>query len=333
MTVQKAVGASPLRYVAAVGLVASILGRALAPALRGARQGLDRIIPYTDLAGSVASYLFAFAAIAMMVVQLSRTLQERRLGRAYRPMAMALGAAVLFLTAPALRHTLTERASIVTGASSGLLALVAVPQALRVGRTRALGVVLAAAGMAALLHLGGTTIAWYAGERAMYRLAVVARGLATADVAFDALGIATALAWLRTRDSKVNAWTTRLVLVVAFVVAWGAARGGSEGSPFWQLLAHRSIERLLVSPGPYVWLPLRYLLEAIAPLLGVVAVATRRQIAPVMGSLALVLLARPSTDVPLSALALALAALSAALTARDDRSMWAVVDGQLRPIG
>jgi hypothetical protein len=44
-----------------------------------------------------------------------------------------------------------------------------------------------------------------------------------------------------------------------------------------------------------------------------------------MGALALVLLARPATDVPLAALAVTLASLSAPLAAKDDKGMWAVL--------
>jgi hypothetical protein len=70
---------------------------------------------------------------------------------------------------------------------------------------------------------------------------------------------------------------------------------------------------------------LRFLLEACAPLLGAAALTARGQMPAIAGSLALALVARPATDIPLSALALVLAALSAPLAAKDDRGMWAVL--------
>jgi hypothetical protein len=321
-----------LRHVAIAGVAAVLLGRALAPALRGVREGMDRIIPYTDLAGSTATYVFAFTAIAAMIVQLGRTLQERRCGRLHRSVSLALGAGVLLLAAPSLRHALSERESIVLGATSGLLALIAAREALPVGRTRAVGLVLGMTGLAAVLHVAATSLAWYAGERALYRLALSARGLATAGVVFDTIAVLGALTWVSTRDRRLNTWTSRTCLLVAVFVVWAAARGVREAAPFWQLVAHRALDRLLSVPTPYVWLPLRLLLEATAPLLALVAIATRHQIPSVMGSMALILVARPTTDVPLSALAIALAALSIPLAAHDEKSMWAMIDGKLRPI-
>jgi hypothetical protein len=83
-------------------------------------------------------------------------------------------------------------------------------------------------------------------------------------------------------------------------------------------------------------MPYRYVLETCAPLLGVAAVFTRGQMPAVIGALALALVARPATDVPLSALALTLAALTTPLAARDDRGMWAVLianSGQRAALG
>jgi hypothetical protein len=210
--------------------------------------------------------------------------------------------------------------------ASGLLAVFASYEAIAVPRTRALGVLLVTAGVAALLHLGATVLAWHAGERALYRAAAVARLLATGSVLFDTLALLTGFAWLTTRASTATVWAARAALFGACVLAWGAARGGPhDGSPLWQIVTYRAVERLLVPPAPYVWIPYRYVLETCAPLLGMVALLARGQIPAVVGALALGLIARPTTDVPLSALALTLAALSTPLAARDDRGMWAVL--------
>jgi hypothetical protein len=130
---------------------------------------------------------------------------------------------------------------------------------------------------------------------------------------------------LATRNLGRTGWATRALLLLACVVTWGAGHGEADGAPLWQIVAHRGIERLLAQPVPYVWLPYRYLLEALAPLLALVAVGVRRQIPPIVAAFALVLIARPTTDIPLSALAFTLAALSTSLAAHDDRGMWAVL--------
>jgi hypothetical protein len=314
-----------VRPVAALGLVATALGRAVSPALRGVGDGMDQIIKTCDLLGDLATYLFAFAAMAATVAQLALTMRDRRFGSVYRSIATGLGSCVVLVVLPALLRNLPERASLVAAAASGLLALVAAREALFVPRTRALGVVLAACGLAALLHLSSAWLVAYAGERGLYRLVVVARGLATAAVGVDSLGLVTALAWLATRNRGLVSWGTRAALVVACVLTWGALQGGQDGGPLWELVAHRAVQRLLTLPQPYVWPPYRYLIEAFAPLLALVAIVVPRQIPAIMGALALVLLARPATDVPLAALAVTLASLSAPLAAKDDKGMWAVL--------
>jgi hypothetical protein len=72
------------------------------------------------------------------------------------------------------------------------------------------------------------------------------------------------------------------------------------------------------------------LLETSAPCLGAAALVARSQMPTLTGALALALIARPSTDVPLAAMALVLAALSAPLAACDDRGMWAALMAESR---
>jgi hypothetical protein len=276
--------------------------------------------------GGLASYLFAFIGLSAVIVELMLTFREKRFSMVYRVGATALGIVVVSLVAPAFREPLPERGSIAVALASALIAVLASYEAMAVPRTRALGVLLVTAGTAALLHIGATVLAWHAGEHALYRAAVVARVLATGSVLFDTIALLTGFAWLTTRTNLTTVWGARAALFVACVLAWGAARGGPhDGSPLWQTVTYRAVERVLAPPPPYVWIPYRYVLETCAPLLGLLAVLARGQMPAVMGAMALALIARPTTDVPLSALALTLAALSTPLAARDDRGMWAVL--------
>jgi hypothetical protein len=151
--------------------------------------------------------------------------------------------------------------------------------------------------------------------------------LAGGSVAFNAVAQFAALFWLTTRRKPETPWIARVALLVAFIVAWGALRGAREGAPLWEVLANRAVDRLMPNEPPALLvLPqLRTVLETCGPLLATAALAARGQMPAVTGAFALALLAGPSTDVPLSALALTLAALSASLAAHDDRGMWAVL--------
>ncbi len=328
----RAVAPQFVRQVASVAAVAFILGRAVAPALRGAREGLDDVIAKADLFGAFASYLFAFAGLSALILEIMVTFRERRFGPLYRVAATVLGVCIISLVAPAFREPLPERASIVAALTSGVLAILASREAIRVQRTRALGVLLLSAAAAALLHLSASLTAWYAGEHAFYRLAIFARVLATGSVFFDTLTLLTAFVWLATRPQKSTVWTARVALFIGCLIAAGAARsGGHESAPLWELVSYRALDRLLPLPMAFVWVPYRFVLEASAPLLAIAALLARGQMPAIAGSVALVLFARPSTDVPLSALALALAAVATPIAARDDRGMWAVLMANSHP--
>jgi hypothetical protein len=122
----------------------------VAPALRGAREGLDRVIAYADVLGAFATYLFAFAGLSSLVFGITLTFREKRFGPVYRVAASVLGVCVISLVAPAFREPLPERWSIVAALASGIVALMASREAIAVPRTRALGVLLVSAGSAAL---------------------------------------------------------------------------------------------------------------------------------------------------------------------------------------
>lgn len=312
--------------VAALGIVASVVGRAIAPALRGAGEGLDRLISFTNLAGSFSTYLFAFGGLFVLVLELGVTFREKKLAIAYRLAAAVTSACIVALVVFAFRAPLPERASVLAALASSVIALIAGWEAALVRRTRALGITLAGMAVAALFHLSSSLMAFYSSARGILRLATTARVLAAGSVLFDAGVILTVFVWLITRKRTATTWLARAALFLGCIVAWGALRGVRENAPFWQVLANRAVDRLIPSsPGALVWPAMRTLLETCAPMLGAAALAARGQMPAITGSLALVLIARPSTDVPLSALALTLAALSAPLAARDDRGMWAVL--------
>jgi hypothetical protein len=154
----------------------------------------------------------------------------------------------------------------------------------------------------------------------------LARGFGTASLAFDVLALLTALSWLATRRGSKMSWGTRIAIVGAFIVAWGAAKGGSDHADVWQIVAHRSLDRLLVLPTPLgIAQPFRYFVEAFAPMLAVVALCQRREMPGLAGGFALLLVARASPDIPLCGLGLAVAALAATLASKDERGMWAAL--------
>src|SRR4249919_1368351 len=73
-----------VRFTAVVGFFAFCVGRTISPALRGAREGLEKVIDSTDKAGLFASYLFALIGLIVMILAIMLTFRERKLTPVYR---------------------------------------------------------------------------------------------------------------------------------------------------------------------------------------------------------------------------------------------------------
>ena len=73
-----------LRTIALLLLLASIVSRGLAPALRGARAGIGRFIERTQFAGELLTQLAVFAGAMIAVRRAFATWRRRMLGLVYR---------------------------------------------------------------------------------------------------------------------------------------------------------------------------------------------------------------------------------------------------------
>jgi hypothetical protein len=115
--------------------------------------------------------------------------------------------------------------------------------------------------------------------------------------------------------------------------------GHDDAGPATVLLG-RALERLVTQPAPVIPASIQLFVAALAPLIALVALF-RRQVPPREGAdpsaprarlpaslgaaIALSLLVRDAPEMPLGALFLVIAGLSLALTADDDRGVWAAI--------
>ena len=315
------------RDVAVAALAATLVGRVVGPALHGARHGLDALIPWVDWVGAFATYVFAIMGVALLLRQITVVMQEQRLAAGPRIVASALAMVVVSLVLPAMLQTqgLPQGAKTVLATTAAAVALLGAREAASVPRSRALGVVLAAMAAAAVLHVAASWIFAYAGDRALYRLASMAHGFTAMSLLCSAVGLLTVLVWLSARNQARLTWSARIALVVTFMLAVGAMQGARDNAPFWQVLAYRALDRLHLqpeAPGPRV---LAYFVESFPPILAAVALLRRHELPGIAGGFALALLAAGTPDVPLCALGLAIAGLSAIICAKDDKGLWSVL--------
>lgn len=299
-----------LPTVAWLGFVASLFGKNLVPAWYGVGTGRDLFLDRAGLLADFAIFSFAVLALATTSLQLVHTARERRLVLPYRVVTVALGALVVALVTPALPIRLPDRGLWMTAVSSIAVVFLAASQALRTATTRALGLVLAGLGLAASLHLAALQLS----TSPLTKTLLLSRGIASAALVVDGLALAVAFVWLSSRTKKRTSWPTLIALSAASAVFW-MARQGAAAEPEAFVLAHRMVAELSWGPSSFFLPAVKQALELGALALAGAALFVRTEARLLAVALSLLLVARPTADVPLSATALTLAALTVALRA------------------
>jgi hypothetical protein len=194
--------------------------------------------------------------------------------------------------------------------SSGL-ALAAAPTLLKNERTRAMGLAITLGGAGGALHALGRYLAFKASLAALPTQFMLARVSETFAFALHLGVIALAVFWLWSRGL---AFPAKLLSVagLAVFVAIGSARGSLHHAAVWEVLASRSLGRLLSEPMPFLPVVVTSTVTVLALLLAVWLIAKAR---PKLTSfvLAFCLLSGGGTDVPLLALCLVLGTIVAKL--------------------
>jgi hypothetical protein len=309
----------PLRGVALLLLMASIVGRALAPALRGSRAGIGRFIDRAELAGEILTQLAVFAA-AMVAVRLAfAALRDRRFGVVFRSTCVPMTATIVTLVIASSAQQLELGFALTLGLLAALLAFAASVPSIKAVPTRAAGFVLALAATATLAHLVAGVLAVRASERALVGMFSVARAIASVGFVLDVASVLVAAFWIAARRWVSAAAIGVLLFGGALLLAWGAGRGSAYDAPLWQVLAARVLAQVTPQPPPLFGPVFRYAAETLALLTAAVTLFSRSRPGPLAAAVALAILARASTEVPALGLSLALAALIAAAAAADAR--------------
>jgi hypothetical protein len=326
---------------AALAILASLLGRAIGPSMEGLAVGLGRLIAAVQLSGGVLSQVLAVAAIVLamgeiLVASRSRAPAAVRLG------SIGLGGAVVlvcFLASPR-RESLPEALVALMSVSAVAFAILAGASALKAAFSRAAGLVLILVGLGSLLRLIAVAIAFQASAVGGGRLVVVAGSVATAGFLAGVLAMAIAAAWIAARSRKLASPGTLVPLAVALFLTQQALHADGEDAGALSVLVHRAVERLMVRPLPLLPMGFQIFAALLAPLLAIAALVSRpargasvAALAPpaIGASIALALLMRDAADMPLGALGLVIAGLTAALAAQDDRGVWDAIGPGNRP--
>jgi hypothetical protein len=289
-------------------LMASVLGRGLAPALPGSSAGIGQLIVGVEDLGAFSSQFMLMMGTAVCVRLLLTTLECR--SYLFRPVAIVTCAAALPVVVSASSRHLSPEWLIALVGLSATLALASAMPALRAPQCRVAGLVLLTVTLGSLVSAAGRTIALYASQQVEATLFMVARGIATFGLLLDALSVAWVALWLARRLHLRGAWLIGGAIAVSLVVVWTGRQVDAEDSATWGLVAGRALAALTAHPDPFIGSGVRYFVEVLALLLAAITLWFQRP-AGVGATLSFALLARVSGDVPLCALMLMLAALSA----------------------
>jgi hypothetical protein len=292
--------------IAALGIVATVAGRWLPRGLPGSAAGIDRLIAWAAGTGAFVTQLFVLlgAALALRLVQLA--VSSPRLMVAWRFGCPALSLAALLIVLTATEDRLEPSVALVL-ASLVIVVALAVTALLVVSRgTRAVGIVLGFAALAALSRLAFLALAAHADRRGAPVTWFVASGASTLAFVADVASIAVLAVWLRATNAR--RWTVVFgaLTLAALVLAVAVARARDPGAAAWQVVLLRSLEQTHAAPVPLV--P-RLAIEGFAFALACATLffPERPRVLCALASLALS--ARAAADVPALSLCLLLAAL------------------------
>ncbi len=310
---------SALILTAVVAIAAKTVGVVVAPGARGVLSG--RMVNAIDIVSGALAYTLVALLVALVCGASFELARARRVNVAARGGVVAVSGLVVALASPAVVERLNAAPSLALSVISSLVALVAGVVVIRAPHTRAVGGLLALLAICGLLRVVVWETSAVSFERASHQLHAVARGLATAAVALQAIGALLAAAWLGTRSKLRGRVLANAAILVAFGVTWLASRTSDSPSAF-EAVIRTSLPAAAGLPSPYLLGSIAVFLVPAFILLAAVALLQRAQPPAVIASLALALLSHGAFDIPLHALLVTAAAQWAMLAMADDRSMW-----------
>lgn len=294
------------RGLAALALVAVVLGRGLAPALPGSLVGFDGIVNWVLTCGAFASQLFA---IAGSVVSLRLTLwlsghQSLSVAlRSWLGLTCLLICAVVFFSAQPRLFAVGPIVLALLGFTSSSVLAWSSRLTLRESNTNVVSALLTLASLTALALTLARSLGFAAsaaGDALQFELA---RAIATLGSLLD-LALVVGCGWWLWRHIRLTtkAWTS-----VVLVCLPASFVGAPDAGP--RFLAQRFVDALTSHPDPFVPLFLQWGLELTALVLSGVCLVDRGLPRSARLAMLFALLGRTTADRPLGALLLVLSAL------------------------
>ncbi|MEI9947622.1 MAG: hypothetical protein WDO74_01200 [Pseudomonadota bacterium] len=292
-------------------LLATIVGRGIAPAIPGLAVG---IAPFITLSGRVAAFLSQLVAaggVAAAIRLAVGALRLPKLDLGYRLVALPGSAIVIALVMAAWARPLAPELCRMMAFAAIAASLAGALASLRAHETRASGLVLGAAGLSGLAHLSARELASRAAERVAAASTHWVVAVSTLGTLLDLVTLGLCLTYLGQGKPRKIAISAALVLVPAIALGVFAAHGSAPGASVLRVLAERALGQLSRAPTASVPGALRFTVTAALLFAAGACVAKPGERGRASVVLSMSLLSLGATDMPLPALWLVVAALLA----------------------
>jgi hypothetical protein len=292
-------------------LLATLVGRGLAPAIPGLAVGIAQFIVFSGRVSAFISQLVAAGGVAAAVRLAASALRSPRLDLGYRLVALPASAIVIALVMAAWARPLEPEMCRMMALSAIAASLAGALATVRASETRASGLVLGSAGLSGLCHLLARELVSRAAESLDGASQGWAVAVATLATLFDLIALGLTVIYVAQGQRRKIAITAALVLVPALALGAFAAHGSAPGAGVFCVLAERTLSQLSRAPAAALPIALRFAITtALLVATGLcVFKPGQRGKASVVLSLSLLSLGAP--DMPLPALWLVVATLLA----------------------
>jgi len=320
----------PIRLVAILAVVTTLVARGALPALRGSVVGISDLIDSVDVISGTLSQLLAFVLVGLIMTELwdvaraHATLALKLLLIVLCPPLMI--AAVFSVVIPSPPAEMSMGLAAVAGT---LLAVLGIDAA-RESTTRAAAWVPMLVGVASTIRGGGAFIADHTQEAArdvdsITRAFTMARISATVAFVLAGLALVLSTVWLVRHDRKLYGVRALIAIVASLFLTRVATTAIDDATPTWQVVVRRATQELVTRPAPHIP-DAMIIFGVILPIALSIALLTLRRAVPAIASaLAMLALVGPTAEIPLLALVGVAGALALWLASKDPRGVWAAL--------
>jgi hypothetical protein len=301
--------ASAAWFVALLGALALLLGRAVSPALIGVWLGVDRAVTTAQFVAATATQLFAILAVGL-AVGLLVAVSRSRWPIAVRAFSVGAVCLVTMAVGSAMFLRLPEVSGVVAGACAGLLAMWVGRYGARAPAARAASLVVGALGLACVVRVVTIGIAYGAESSGSVVLEQLSAVLATVELAAQLAAVGVALWWLAwSRRRPVQLLVGFVLLVAAALAVLAGVLGAAPEAAGWPVLVNRAIGQLISAPAPLVPPVVHGFVKVLCWVLALAVLLKSWRVPMLTAAASLALTAQAAPEAPLGAMALAVAAL------------------------